>query len=115
MTTIKRTDNGIDYLFGVLKEKDRTITRVRFWKIPHNTPREDISLKIGRYAKDDVFGLDTLETGTPKSELTLDNEEFHELLDFVAEKYEPFRQGARTYIPLDVGLTSAASNTAGYL
>jgi len=54
MTTIRKTDNGIEYLFGVLKEKDRTITRVRFWKIPHKTPREDISLKIGRYNKDDV-------------------------------------------------------------
>jgi len=52
MTTIRKTDNGIEYLFGVLKEKDRTITRVRFWKIPHKTPREDISLKIGRYNKE---------------------------------------------------------------
>jgi hypothetical protein len=100
MTTIKKTDNGIEYLFGVLKEKDRTVTRVRFWKIAHKTPREDICLKIGRYNKDD-FWPETLEAGTPKSELTLDNEEFHELLDFLAENYEPFRQGARKYITLD--------------
>jgi len=33
--------------------------------------------------------------------LTLDNDEFHELLDFLAENYEPFRQGARQYITLD--------------
>src|ERR1700730_16091633 len=35
------------------------------------------------------------------SGLTLDNEEFHELLDFLEENYEPFRQGVRKYIPLD--------------
>jgi len=99
--TIKRTENGIEYLFGLLKEKDRTVTRVRFWKIPHKTPREDISLKIGRYNKDDFSAPETLEVGTPKSELTLDNEEFLALLDFLAENYEPFRQGARKYITLD--------------
>jgi hypothetical protein len=87
-------------LLGVLKERERTTTRATFWKIPHKTPREDISLKVGRYTKDD-FGLENLETITPKSELTLDNEEFHNLLDFLEENYQPFRQGVKRYIPLD--------------
>lgn len=35
MATIKKTDGGIEYLFGLLKEKAKTVTRAAFWKIPH--------------------------------------------------------------------------------
>lgn len=72
--TIKKTEGGIEYLFGLLKEKAKTVTRAAFWKIPHKTPQEDICLKIGRYNKNG-FAPDTLEVENPKSELTLDNEE----------------------------------------
>lgn len=100
MTTIKRTESGIEYLFGLLKEKVNIVTRVKFWKIPHNTIQEDIGLKIGRYKKDGL-SLETPEIGTPKSELTLDNEEFQALLEFLRENYEPFKNGIRKYIPID--------------
>jgi len=101
MTTIKKTKNGIEYLWGLLKEKSKTITRVAFWKIPHkNLPREDIRLKIGRYNKNG-FVPETLEVFNPKSELTLDNEEFRNLLDFLSENYEPFKKGVKEYIPID--------------
>lgn len=100
MTVIKRTEKGLDYLFEVLKEKATTVTRVAFWKIPHKTEQEDICLKIGRYKKE-TFSPDTLECADPKSELTLDNDEFQNLLVFISENYEPFRQGVRKYIPID--------------
>ena len=51
MATIRKTENGIEYLFGLLKEKAKTVTRAAFWKIPHKNPQEDICLKIGRYNK----------------------------------------------------------------
>jgi len=100
MATIRKTDNGIEYLFGLLKEKAKTVTRAAFWKIPHKTPQEDIRLKIGRYNKNG-FAPETLEVASPKSELTLDNEEFQRLLEFLTENYEPFKKGVKKYIPID--------------
>jgi hypothetical protein len=101
MTTIKKTENGIEYLLGTLKEKSKTITRVFFWKIPHkNSPQEDICLKIGRYNKNGTFN-ETIETTIPRSELTLENDEFQKLLEFLSENYEPFKKGVKEYIPID--------------
>lgn len=100
MATIRKTEGGIEYLFGLLKQKAKTITRVAFWKIPHKTQQGDICLKIGRYNKND-FAPDTLEIENPKSELTLDNEEFQRLLEFLSENYEPFKKGVKKYIPLN--------------
>ncbi len=48
MNIIKKTEGGIEYLIGVLREKTKTITRVIFWKIPHKTKKKDIKLKIGQ-------------------------------------------------------------------
>jgi hypothetical protein len=101
MAIIKTTEKGVAHLHGLLKEKAKTITRVAFWKIPHtSTPREDICLKIGRYNKNS-FAPETLENENPKSELTLDNEEFQNLLKFLWNNYEPFRKGVKKYIPID--------------
>src|SRR3990170_5338596 len=100
MATIRKTENGIEYLFGLLKEKAKTITSAAFWKIPHKNPQEDICLKIGRYNKNG-FALETLENINPKSELTLDNEEFQKLLEFLSDNYEPFKKGVKKYIPLN--------------
>ena len=85
---------------AVLKRKKTVITRALFWKIPHDSGIEDIHLKIGRYRITDVLE-DELETSDPKSELTLDHEEFQALLKFLGESYEPFRQGVKAFIPLD--------------
>jgi len=102
MEVIKSTKNGIDYLIKTLKDKARTVTRAFFWKIPHHTQQEeeDVRLKIGRYVKT-PGQTETLGCGTPKSELTLDNDEFKALLSFIEENYEPFKQGIKRYIPID--------------
>lgn len=101
MQVIKSTKNGINYLIGTLKDKVRTVTRTCFWKIPHHTQEEeDVCLKIGRYTKN-PGQPETIECGAPKSELTLDNDEFKALLSFIAENYEPFKQGVKRYIPID--------------
>jgi hypothetical protein len=101
MATIKTTEKGIEYLFSTLKEKKTIITKAKLWKIPHkNTGQEDIRLKIGRYNRNN-FAPDTLENENPKSELTLDNDEFQNLLYFLEENYEPFKKGVKKYITID--------------
>jgi hypothetical protein len=42
-----------------------------------------------------------VETNDPKSELTLDNEEFLNLVQFIQENYEPFKKGIKQYIPIE--------------
>jgi hypothetical protein len=92
MKIVKTTEKGIDHLHSVLQLKPRTVTKVSFWGIPHRTQKEEICLKLARYKIDD-FSLETLEGSSPKSELTLDNVEFENLLTFLSENYEPFKQG----------------------
>jgi len=89
-------------LAKVLRNKPTVITRAVFWKIPHNTEQEDICLKLGRYKKPTDFDEDEVpEFLDPKSELTLDQEEFRSLIEFLQQSYEPFRQGVKAFIPLD--------------
>ena len=92
--------NVKDRLSTVLKRKRTVSTRAVLWKIPHDSGIEDVHLKIGRY-KLTVDLDDVLETDQPKSELTLDYEEFKSLLKFLGDNYEPFRQGVKAFIPLD--------------
>jgi len=97
-----------DKLVRVLRDRPTVITRAILWNIPHDSGREDISLKIGRYKKPRrlVIGREKPESEQPESELTLDNEEFKALIGFVSENYEPFRHGAKAFIPLDVPYAS---------
>ena len=106
MQTIKEARSGINYLIAELRQTKQSLTKIMLWKIPHHhTDVEDFSLKIGRYAKPKgLFGVRVdwkPENSSPKSELTLDNEEFRNLILFLQENYEPFRQGVKKYIPLD--------------
>jgi len=98
------TATGLDYLFGILKEKKTVVSRVAFWKIPHSNNENDVSLKIGRYKK--ISGLtqsndEVPEVSDPKSALTLDKDEFHNLIEFLQFNYEPFEKGIKKYISLD--------------
>lgn len=88
--------------FTVLREKKTVITRAGFWKVPHNTREDDIYLKVGRYKKPaDWYETEEVEVGEPKSELTLDGEEFLSLIEFLRLNYEPFKDGTKAFIPLD--------------
>jgi hypothetical protein len=101
---VRKTKSGVDYLATVLCQRQSVITRAIFWRVPHHqTNREDIRLKIGRYTRLG-FNRETLHAPNPKSELTLDDEEFRNLLQFVAENYEPFRARETRYLPLDDAL-----------
>ena len=89
-------------LTRVLLSKPTVITRAVFWKIPHNTEKEDICLKLGRYKKSGFFDENEEPVSQqPKSELTLNHEEFQSLIEFLQQSYEPFRQGVKAFIPLE--------------
>lgn len=89
-------------LAKVLLNKPRVVTRAVFWKIPHHTEREDVCLKLGRYKKSPDFDVEEEpESLEPKSELTLNQDEFKALIDFLQQSYEPFKQGIKAFIPLD--------------
>lgn len=91
-----------DKLIWKLKDKQTVVTRAYFWKIAHNTKADQIHLKIGRYKKPENFGeAEELDNLDPKSELTLDGEEFLSLISSLQEHYEPFKEGVKAYIPLD--------------
>ena len=91
-----------DKLAKVLRHRPSVITRAVFWSIPHDSGKEDISLKLGRYKKPkEMLDDEVPESLQPKSELTLDDEEFKALIEFLREHYEPFRQGVKAFIPLD--------------
>lgn len=95
-------------LAKILLNKKTVITRSVFWKIPHDSGKEDIHLKIGRYKKPAEFYDDEVpESLEPKSELTLNHEEFQALISFLQESYEPFRQGVKAFLPLDRPFDSA--------
>src|SRR5687768_14357228 len=94
-----------DKLIKVLLDKKTVITKAFLWRIPHNSGREDVRLKVGRYKKG-FLGEEQPESVEPKSELTFDNEEFEALVQFLQENYEPFKQGFKAFIPIDRPFTS---------
>lgn len=95
-----------DKLIKVLRDKKTVVTRAFFWKIPHDSGRVDVRLKVGRYKKpDNPFDPEPLENLNPKSELTFDEEEFDALVTFLQENYEPFKQGFKAFIPVDKPFT----------
>ncbi len=95
----------IDRKSSILLEKPTVITRVVFWKIPHNSEQEDIHLNLGRYKKPkgiiSLLDEEELESFEPKSELTLTHEELKSLVEFLQQNYEPFSKGVKAFITLD--------------
>jgi len=87
-----------DKLIRVLKDKKTVVTKAFFWKIPHDSGRIDIRLKVGRYKKPrDPFDPEVVQSLDPKSEITFDEEEFDSLITFLQENYEPFKQGFKAF------------------
>lgn len=80
----------------VLATKKTVYTQALLQKIPHNTEgKVDICLKIGRYKN-----LGALETDTPKSELTLTDEELNNLIAYIETYYKPLALNVSQFIPL---------------
>lgn len=104
---VKTSSRGIEYVSGLLKQKQSVVTKTVFYKVPHTEKEDDLHLKIGRYNIKGIFKTETLETGEPKSELTLDNEEFNNLIQFIEENHGPLLLGAGKYIQADADLDDA--------
>src|SRR4051794_14500420 len=98
MEAVRRTRGGIDYIAKVLKVKRTVTTRAVFWRIPHTSGPDEISLKIGRYRRTESG--EEVDVGTPKSELTLADDEFRELAEFLQNHYPALREGAKRYLVL---------------
>jgi hypothetical protein len=101
MKIVKESRKGIPYLTALLKEKASVVTKILFYKIKRSSIKEEIRLKIGRYNKGQGWNPETLESDKPRSELTLDNVEFQNLIKFLQENYTPFIEGAKKYISID--------------
>ncbi len=67
-------------------------------------------MKIGRYKKETPYLDQPLESENPISELTLDNQEFTELISFLSENYSPFKDGIKKYIAIDESLDADTAN-----
>lgn len=102
-TNVKTSKNGIPYINKILKQKKTVYCSVQLQRIEHNDPTNDtVSLKVGRYKNSEFpFDQQELEIENPKSELTLDHDEFKALIDFLCDNYEPFRVGIKKYLPLN--------------
>lgn len=104
MQTIRTSRKGIEYLVTELKSKKTVSTQVMvkavLQKIPHHTEDTHICLKIGRYTTS-AFGQEVVESEKPKSELTLDEEEFQNLVQFISDNIEPMKDGVKRYICID--------------
>jgi hypothetical protein len=98
MDEVLRTSKGIDYIAKPLKAKKTVTTRAIFWKIPHASRDDDIRLKLGRYRRTESG--EEVDVGSPKSELTLDDDEFQALVEFLSRHHAPLREGARKYLVL---------------
>jgi hypothetical protein len=100
MANVETSQKGIGYIPTVLRITKKVVTRAVFWRIAHHTKEEsDVCLKIGRYNRS-VFSPETLENETCKSELTLDDGEFKNLIKFISDNYAPFKIGVKKYIPI---------------
>jgi hypothetical protein len=95
MKVVRRSRSGIDYLAAVLRDKPNVVTRAVFWRVPHR-----IRLRIGRY-RANGFDRETLAVTSPKSQLTLDDEETRTLFNFLSENYEPLSSTLHILGPVD--------------
>lgn len=110
---VKTSENGIDYLKSSLQIKKSVTSNAVFWKIPKADGAFSYGLKIGRYKRaTSLFILPELAVPRPKSELTLNDSEFHSLISFLQQCYEPFSQGIRAFIPVEHKL---GDEVLGYL
>lgn len=111
MNKIKTSKSGINYDRKVLLDKPTVISRAIMYGIQRSSGKYEVSLKIGRYNKFSKMGAqkipyESVESQTPKSELTLTHEEFQKLIDYIQENYAAFSEGVKDFIPVDNSLNS---------
>ncbi len=99
MREVSKSKNGnTEYVEPVtLKSGPRAFSEAILGKVVHKTPGiQDFTLKIGRYKRFQKMP----EITEPKSELTLDNEEFCKLIEYLENNYGPLKLGEGTYLEI---------------
>lgn len=90
--------NGNYYANETLLRKKTVTTEAQIQRITHNhSENDEICLKIGRYKLADREP----DIDNPKSELTLNGEEFEKLIKFIEKFYPPLEMGVNSFIPVD--------------
>lgn len=100
MQEVNKAKNGnTDYVKSfTLKLGPRAYSEAILGKVIHKTTdKQDITLKLGRYKKYTKIP----ETQSPKSELTLDNEEFNNLIKYIELNYGPLKLGEGKYLQIN--------------
>jgi len=97
MQQVKVSENNIGRIQEILRKTGKSETRVLFWQIPRSSGDKDISLKIGRYKKSNVFQL---YKETPESEVTLNQEELDKLINFISINYSAIKSGVNNFISI---------------
>ena len=94
---ILESNKGVKHNEAILKEKKTVFSWAQLQRIPHDHSENDsFALKIGRYKSKDG----KVDKEKPKSELTLDDEEFSALMSFIDTNYSPMKKGVDTFIPV---------------
>ncbi len=99
---------GIKYILPkTLKSGKESFCEAILERVPHNrTTTIDLVLAIKRYriTKD---GLKVLED--PKKNISLDNEELNNLVEYLAEHIPAFKEGLQRYLNIDLNKTKLSS------
>jgi len=101
MQTSERQEARVEPFVSMLRESQQQYTKAVLWKIPHNSGQDGFSLKIGRYKRQlglHLIASDVPSVENPKSELTLTEDEFSSLIEFLRNGYEPFKYGLKSFI-----------------
>lgn len=99
MQKVSKAKNGnTEYVAPVmLKSGPKAFSEAKLGKVIHNTPGvQDFTLKIGRYKRHPKRP----EITEPKSELTLNNEEFCKLITYLETNYGPLKLGEGKYLEI---------------
>lgn len=102
---VKQSKNkeNIEYINPIeLKDKKQVYSQAHFVRIKTGEDEYKLTLKIGRYKKVDFLGVniktDTPENKNPKSELTLDNDELNNLVEYINANYYPLSNNENKYL-----------------
>lgn len=108
VTEVKQSKykENIEYIEPMeLANKIKVYSQAHFVRVKIGENDFKLTLKIGRYKKIDFGGIDIksgmVENKNPKSELTLDNEELNNLVDYINKNYYPLSNNETNYLALN--------------
>jgi hypothetical protein len=98
---ISTSRNNQPYKVEILKSRERVYSKAILWLINHTTLPSRLSLKVGKYTTKNFVWKEELYNESPKSELTLDEDETEALIKFLDLYKEPLLNGVKKFISLD--------------